>query len=216
MADFDRAVVYATLLPDLEKTKDREDSRREIEAMRKVLASSYRKMESSPQGGLPLALMPNRAIFESAFRAYPAPTPEEVSRATRLLDSDPKIRQAVSFEPTLRDAATDALSVMAFFSAPAIIFAFLFRGSALLYLFGIAIQTGEGDKANRWRCLLRSIAAWSLLLPPFLVIAAGHESIGNKLLLLLTPLAALGAAYSIVRPERGIPDRIAGTCLVPR
>jgi uncharacterized RDD family membrane protein YckC len=218
MLDFIRAQAYAGLLPNLEKTKDREDSRMKIEAIRKVLASSYRKVESSPQAGLLLAVMPegDKAVFESALKDYPAPAIEEVSQARMLLDSGAETRQAVTFEPTLRDAATAALSSAAFFSIPAIIFAFLSRNGPLLYLFGIAIQTEEGSKASRWRCLVRAFAAWSLLLLPWLVIVGGHESIGNKLLLVLGPLTAGGAVYSIIRPERGIQDRIAGTYLVPR
>jgi len=218
MLNFIRAQAYSGLLPTLEKTKDREDSRMKIEAIRKVLAWSYRKVGSSPQGGLLLALMPegDKAVLESALKDYPAPTMEEISQARKLLDSDAKIRQAVSFEPTLPDAATAALSSTAFFSIPAIVFAFLFRSGPLLYLFGIAIQTEEGSKASRWRCLVRAFAAWSLLLLPWLVIVSGHESIGNKLLLVLVPLAVGGAVYSTIRPERGIQDRIAGTYLVPR
>jgi len=219
MLDFVRAQSYASLLPDLEKTRNRADSRAKIEAIRKVLASSYRKVESSPQGGLPLALIGKRdkAAFESALKDYPALTPEEVSRATKLLDSDSKVRRAVSFEaPTLWNTATDVLSSIAFFSIPGIIFGFLFRGGLLLYFFGIAVQTAEGNKASRCRCLLRAVAAWSLLLLPSLATATGHTSMRNKLLLVLVPLAAIGAAYSIVRPERGIQDRIAGTYLVPR
>ena len=158
-----------------------------------------------------------KELFESALKDYPAPTPEEVSQARKLLDADAKIRQAVSLEPpTRRDSAAAALVSTAFFSIPGIICGFLFRGGALLYLFGIAVQTMDGSRASRLRCLLRAVVAWSPLLLPYLAIVAGHESIGTELLWILFPLAVLGAIYTIIRPERGIQDRIAGTYLVPR
>jgi uncharacterized RDD family membrane protein YckC len=219
MLDFIRAEAYSEFLPDLEKTKDRGDSRMKTEAIRKMLASSYRKVKSSPQGSLLLAVMPEgeKAVFESALKDYPALTMEEVSQTRKLLDSYAEIRQAVSLEPpTLRNAATNTLSSIASFSIPGIIFGFFLRGGVLLYLFGITIQTAEGDRASRWRCLLRAVATWSSLLVLFLVMATGHKSIGNKLLFVLVPLAVVGAIYSVIRPERGIQDRIAGTYLVPR
>jgi hypothetical protein len=91
MVDFDRAQDYAALLPDLEKTRNREDSRAKIEAIRKVLASSYLSVEDSPQGRQMLALMPLQAAFKSALKDYPAPTRAEVLQARKLLDSDPKV-----------------------------------------------------------------------------------------------------------------------------
>ena len=97
---------------------------------------------------------------------------------------------------------------------PAIIFAFFLRGGLLFYLFGVAVQTEEGRPAGRARCFGRAVAAWGLFLlyAPFLPLQSAFFVV---LLGLWAPV--LGAAIiALVNPERGIPDFLAGTCLVPR
>jgi hypothetical protein len=97
---------------------------------------------------------------------------------------------------------------------PAIVFSFFLRGRLLLSLFGVAVQTEEGQPAGRARCLGRAVARWGLFLlfAPFLLIP-------SLFFLVLFGLWApvLGAAIiGLLHPDRGLPDLLAGTYLVPR
>jgi hypothetical protein len=94
--------------------------------------------------------------------------------------------------------------------------ALAFRGGLLLRLLGIGVVTGDGTDASRLRMLRRAFAAWSPVL-------------FGGLALLHTPPMSLPLAASIVAilvagvviwsaalPGRSLPDRLAGTWLVPR
>jgi eukaryotic-like serine/threonine-protein kinase len=224
---------YVELVPDLIKTEDQAESRRKIEAIRKVLASTYREVKASYQGNQMLATDKKyKELLESMAKDYPALTPAELMEARRLLDSDPNIKQRAGMaipqrSVAIREGVVKGLRSLAYLSISGVILAFILRGGLLLALFGIAVQRSDGDRAGRLRCLLRAVVAWSPLAVP-LVVGLGKYggmslsssaiglNAGDRLLELLLPLMALGAVYAVLRPERGIQDRIAGTCLVPR
>jgi eukaryotic-like serine/threonine-protein kinase len=232
--DYLQGSMYAELLPDLVKTKDQEEARRKIEAIRKVLASTYREVKASYQGSQMLAGDKKyKELLESAAKDYPALTPAELMEARRLLDEDPRIKQRTDMTiPQARtitgEGTVKALRLLAYLSIPGIILAFIFRGGLLLALFGTAVQRTDGKRASRLRCLLRAVVAWSPLAVPFVVGIVGYGAMpsssgairlnaaGDRLLECLLPLMALGSVYAVVKPERGVQDRIAGTYLVPR
>ena len=116
----------------------------------------------------------------------------------------------------------------------------IFGQSPLLRLFGIAIVDRDGQPAARWRLLARWAVAW---LPgagltflaagtgAFLIVLVGwpgeFSAVGPEVLARLRWTAAVAipvlaglllaaGAYAVLRPERSLPDLIAGTSLVPR
>jgi hypothetical protein len=93
---------------------------------------------------------------------------------------------------------------------PALILAPLVRGGALLALFGVALQTSNGERAGRTRSLLRAVVVWAPILlsrlwQPWIVLHVAFPLV-----------LAAGVGYALARPDRGVADLIAGTHLVPR
>ena len=97
------------------------------------------------------------------------------------------------------------------------IIAALFRGGLLMRALGIAVVRRDGADASRWRMLWRACVAWPWLsLATFataLLNGAGHSSTS----ILFVGLPLLGVLiWSAAMPARSLPDRLAGTWLVPR
>ncbi len=135
---------------------------------------------------------------------------------------------------------------MAIGALPAVVLTFLFRGGPWIRFFGIRVQTRDGKRASRRRCLLRGVVVYSpallmlamipsvlaldeprIPLPPRAGESTGYAigrligavSRSNRDAVLLPLTGALfiaGAAQSLVRPERGFADGLARTHLVPR
>jgi uncharacterized RDD family membrane protein YckC len=118
---------------------------------------------------------------------------------------------------------------------PAALAAWTRGGPAFLWL-GIEVRSGDGRPVGRWRAACRSLIAWSPVLimagfvpgfvlfgqfqqmspdgpPPAEILALVLTSCGG---VVLSILALAGAVYSVIRPQRGLQDELAGTCLVPQ
>jgi uncharacterized RDD family membrane protein YckC len=93
---------------------------------------------------------------------------------------------------------------------PALLLAPLARGGALLWLFGTSLQTLDGQRATRARSLLRAAVAWA----PFVLFVVWQPWAVFHVVFPLVLAAGVGSA--LARPERGIPDLVVGTHLVPR
>ena len=105
---------------------------------------------------------------------------------------------------------------------PSLVAALLFRGGLVLRVLGLAVVKKDGAKASRLRIFWRSLIAWFpalllALLAVLLVPLAAHFSWKPGWLSLgcLAPTASL-VIWAALWPERGLQDRLAGTCLVPR
>jgi hypothetical protein len=108
------------------------------------------------------------------------------------------------------------------------------RGGAVFRALGIEVRRSDGRPAGRLRCAWRNVVAWAPLtffnavLPLFLNMSGSMEpdTAGGAawILVLLFSCGGLcieflaigGAIYSVVQPQRGIQDLLAGTRLVPR
>jgi hypothetical protein len=114
---------------------------------------------------------------------------------------------------------------------PALIAAVLFRGGLILHGLGLAIVTKNGAPASRWRILWRACIVWSpvlgltvaTILVPAASRAAASRGTGQWLGVTIGIAAGLAfllftaaAVWSLWRPQRGIQDWLAGTCMVPR
>ncbi len=87
--------------------------------------------------------------------------------------------------------------------------------------FGAALVNRKGTRISRVRGLWRAAVTWSPMIALFFAFKYGPDVTkgGYGFLLLdlaLVVILAAGAAWAILRPTRGIQDRIAGTWIVPR
>jgi uncharacterized RDD family membrane protein YckC len=117
--------------------------------------------------------------------------------------------------------------------APALLGFWLCGGPAFWFL-GIEVRRPDGQLASRLRCAWRNVVAWIPLilfngsLPFFMNMQPktyGPQSLTPQELAMvilscsgscLMFFAILGLIYGIVRPQRGVQDLLAGTCLLPR
>lgn len=87
--------------------------------------------------------------------------------------------------------------------------------------FGVALVNRKGQKISRLRGLWRVAATWSPMVALFFAFRHGPDITKGPYLFLVLDLAlvavlAAGAVWAILRPARGIQDRVAGTWIVPR
>jgi len=94
---------------------------------------------------------------------------------------------------------------------PCLVASMLFRGGALVHLLGIVFVDQKGVPASRWRVTARNLIAW---LPLALVPASMY--VLEILPFIAGPVLVLAAVVSLLLPDRGLPDRLAGTWPVPR
>jgi uncharacterized RDD family membrane protein YckC len=110
---------------------------------------------------------------------------------------------------------------------PAIL-GFMFQGGPAFRLTRVEVRRTNGRKAGKRRCAWRNSVAWGSFLLPFVLVVGLPVHLMRLDLLpswyhVVFPLSAIfllsfpiGVIYSVARPRRGLPDRLAGTCLVPR
>lgn len=101
-----------------------------------------------------------------------------------------------------------------------LLWVWLFRGGLIYPFVGTALVQRDGRAAMRWRCMLRAAAVWAV--PTILMVASvvcvewrmptGHAWCLAGVLGWLMLISVL----SLIWPERGLQDRIAGTFIVPR
>jgi hypothetical protein len=90
---------------------------------------------------------------------------------------------------------------------------------------GLAVVTADGHPLGRARSLFRALLVWSPAVLWFVVLAASRRNPDDgiplpsspMLLVVLTYLLlAAGAIATLVRPQRGPHDRLAGSWVIPR
>ncbi len=163
--------------------------------------------------------MEARRFAEQSVVDHPEPAPEEIHQAEAALKSQVMSgKNALSFadQPWFA-VAVGAISLLAYVCIPALIAALAFRGGLVLRAAGLAIARRDGAQASRLHVLVRSLVAWA----PFLLTAVAFMVLRHPLGLLGTatvvtvPLVGL-VVLSLALPGRSLPDRLAGTWLVPR
>jgi hypothetical protein len=143
--------------------------------------------------------------------------------------------------PIVRGYAGDAVApihtvvVLMLTSALVAGMGFWFRGGPVFRLAGIEVLHRDGQPASRVRCAVRNLLAWA---PVLIMIAmqagtivvfkqredATSDFVANGLMAVpfiavltgMIPVAIIGTIFALVRPQRGLQDLFAGTCLVPR
>jgi|GEM_PF-351900 len=207
---------------------------REREALEVYIAGRFRQAITNPATWTSLtgALIPpdQRTAAEHLIAAPLAFTDMEFRQAAGIVEPRLKSEGAGGRAMELADFVTSLVEVipwtlLAASALPSLVAALLFRGGLVLRMLGLAIVKEDGTKASRLRIFWRSLIAWCpavllftfmarLLVPLFDRGAlSGESAVGTILVLIL----AIGlVVWAALLPERGLHDRVAGTCLVPR
>lgn len=202
-----------------------EDRQQEREALTVYIAGHFRGTISDPStlsDACTNGIMRDhqRRLAERILAAHPtSPSEQQVDEAAALLgpflDKAPHQLADVMFEQMPLSVYALGLwggQLLLVAAIPSLICAPLFRGGLLLYGLRIAVVAADGSRASRLRTFWRSLVTWSpclLFAIPFVFMAS------IAVYSVLAILIAL-VVWSASMPERGLPDRIAGTYLVLR
>ena len=168
----------------------------------------------------------DREFVEQSVRNHPQPTEAEIAEAEASIKSTvPMDRYKQEIKNFIKVASLPIMyivflgSILLFYVAfPAIIAALCFRGGLVLLICSVGVVRKDGLPASRIRVFWRSLLTWVAPLIPVafgvLLLNPVARSAGTTFLVVL--LAAGMIAWSTLLPDRGIPDRLAGTRLVPR
>ncbi len=166
-----------------------------------------------------LALIKNdgRTFAEKSVTDYPAPTEGEIKEADdavgKLL---PKTQPFTGKITPAVPAMVLTMSLAVYVGIPALLAALLFRGGVVLLIAAVTYVRKDGARASRLRLLWRAIVVWAPAIAVFIVavVAMGKHLTWQPWLALV--LLGLLSAVSVLLPERGLQDRLAGTWPVPR
>ena len=188
------------------------------------IASHYRAtITNDASWNSPIALSmikgDDRRFAEQSVAEHPAPTEKEIADADAALKP-----YLLTFETSAQPPPLFFVTVLLgiYVCLPALIAALLFRGGLMLRMAGITFVRRDGRRASRLRVFWRAFVAWS----PLWLALFGFASIFGKpnavcrsselTLVLYCGLYCGLAILSVALPERGLPDRLAGTWPVPR
>ena len=167
-----------------------------------------------------------RARAQRALERQRVRTPEQVRRAEATAapiiadqaEGLAKLATARAFTGIVIATLGGTFIAVAFFAGVGA----LVTGSGFTFRpFGTALVNRRGKRISRLRGLWRAAVTWSPTVILFFVFKRGPDitAAGNAFLaldLLLVAVLAAGAAWAILRPSRGLQDRLAGTWVVPR
>jgi uncharacterized RDD family membrane protein YckC len=157
-------------------------------------------------------------IINQIQAKHPAPSVQEIADATArlkpFLDACPPYPGAMISQKFRVEIITMLPYGFALLVAvPSLLAALICRGGLLLRVLGVDFVARDGAPASRWRLVARILLTWSLLL----VFTALSPVLGPfKAEAIMLALFALGVTFSLLDPQRSLPDRLAGTWPVPR
>lgn len=113
--------------------------------------------------------------------------------------------------------STFITTLLVYVAFPALLAALMFRGGLLLAFFGLVVVDRTGRPAARWRVVWRTVAVWSIAPTLLFLVIAGAPMLGYSVASIGAIIAYAGICIvSVLLPQRGLADRIAGTELVLR
>ncbi|HSF99788.1 MAG TPA: protein kinase [Vicinamibacterales bacterium] len=194
------------------------DTRAEIDVLEAYVAGRFGSLIADPDTWTTPFMVGmigrHRDIAEAAVANHPDVT--DVDLDALRAEHPELIDDVESVENTPDSVVAAVVGAMAtvLMAMVALVTAVLFRGGVLLRICRMAVVDRLGSEVSRWRTLARAVIAW-------LPIGVG---VGLLLLDVPWPVAAAiagvlqltGIVWAVVRPARGIQDRITGTWLVPR
>jgi hypothetical protein len=202
------------------------------EAYEIYIAGRFRQSITNPAvwHSLPGLSIPQkkRTLAEQLIARRPAPSEMELKQAAAQVEPNLKVETIggpfTSFDifskPLILYLGANPFVILG--AVPSFLAALFFRGGLILRMLGLEVVKKNGAKASRLLIFLRSVVAWSPLLimgplAQWLFTSPGLSQVERAILnlayILVTAALMMGAA---MLPERGLQDRIAGTCLVPR
>ncbi len=202
------------------------------EAMETYIAGRFRGTVTNVtalNGAINFSLPENqRKAAMDLMSKRPAPSDAEFKAAAKI--AEPMLKGELAedenhFDINVPHPILVALAVVYFgvvFCAAASFAACVFHGGILIRTLGVAVVRHDGAEASRRRMLLRSFIAWLPALasgPLFLALAdrGNAESLGRAAILAGAIVGGMILAlWAALLPERGLHDRLASTCLVPR
>lgn len=160
----------------------------------------------------------DRRFAEQAVLDHPHPTEHEIQEAEAALKPYVAAAQPLGFlQKRWFPLAAFGACLVIYVALPALVCALLFRGGLVLWALGVAMVRSDGVRASRVRVFWRILVAWSPLLLAPLVLGGLTVAFSALTALLLLALLILGLTVGFgLLPHRSLPDRIAGTWLVPR
>ena len=195
------------------------------------IAHHYRDIVGKPEiwdNFLTLAVIriPDREFVEQSIRNYPGPTEAQIAEAEAAIGSFVSPEKIEKAREKLENSSIRLLlylglagaNLLFYLALPAMIAALCFRGGLVLLIFSVGVVRKDGLPASRIRIFWRSFLAWAT---PFIlagIIAALLNPFARPILTsVMVILMTVGlTAWSTLMPDRGIPDRLSGTRLVPR
>ncbi len=171
-----------------------------------------------------LVTYPYRAEAEQivARRGVPAAgqfaqASETVKGFFRKLPDDAARESFRSVNPFLGAAILGYVNTLLIVVVPSLCGSLLFHGGALVKLLGIVFVDRRNRPASRWRVTARCLVAWL----PIVLLPIGFRWLApvlgpTRAILVAAGLASILALLSLLLPQRGLADRLAGTWLVPR
>ena len=187
------------------------------------IAGHYRNVitnDAAWTSGLALAYIKGepRRFAEQSVADNPAPTETELKDADAALE---KFRPKTSpFEPMKQRWFPFAIVVGAlviYVGLPALVAALIFRGGLVLLAARVAFVRRDGLRASRLRVFWRALVAWCPIAFGLVLVIALKGLMSLLAALSLGALLVCGLTLlSVALPDRGLPDRLAGTWPVPR
>lgn len=191
----------------------------ERDSIERTLASRYRDVMSdgrlfAPRNMSDLNLRDfHRAIAGDVLRRHPLPIPDApVQFSARTIAV---IRRATGQEAP-RPFVAQAFQLYLAVAVLALIANLAFR-RGLIRIMGLELVIADGRSASRMRVLARTAMTWSpVLVVPLLMrfVTWIPPDLDGQLWWMLSMVA--GAVVIAIWPARGVPDRLAGTWVVPR
>ncbi len=205
----------------------------EQKAFEVYVAGHFRSTITNPEAwsDLPGALIPTeqRKVAEDWISRRPPPSEADLEEAAKVVEPYLKSHETfdwnggrVVFSKPLTILPVVAWTLALGGALPSLIAAVLFRGGLVLRLWGLAVVRNDGSRASRLRLLWRGVIAWSPVIA-FAVVSLGWKpgpagiSWQTSAEIIAGTFAYLGVViWAGLFPGRGIQDRLAGTCLIPR
>jgi hypothetical protein len=191
--------------------------------LRRYLAHHYRQIVEDPATWRQMEVnliidLGRQQIAKDAVAAYPSLTPDEITAAEAI--AGPLVKDnpaAIQNLPPIAPLIMVLAMWIANAAIPSLLMALIMRRGLVLMIFGTVVVNSVGEQASRGRALWRSIIVWSPF--PVVAILTGFLAplIGATALMILVGAAVLILTiYSHLRKGRSLPDRLAGTWLVPK
>jgi uncharacterized RDD family membrane protein YckC len=181
------------------------------------IATHYRDIVSAPNfWAEKRSLAVERSAIDSALARYTAPSASDSVAAAQRVEAL-LAKRRIGVAAAIGRGALIVLVVMAVTS----LIGQIASGRVLgLRMFGITVVNRAGQRASRFRLVVRWVLAWVPILVALLllVMVTPADSDNGNVVYMIGPLAivAAGLVWSLLRPQRGLHDRLAGTWLVPR